>query len=58
MIYSKEELNLKTTGTIIFIDEDKYLIEEAIKSGWKSKTQLILEKKVITCINLLNKTLI
>lgn len=45
MIYSKEELNLKTTGTIIFIDEDKYLIEQAIKSGWKSKTQLILEKR-------------
>ena len=45
MIYSEEDLDLTKSGTIIFIDEDKDLIEQASKSGWKRKTEVILEKR-------------
>ena len=45
MIYSEEDLDLTKSGTIIFIDEDKDLIEKASKSGWKRKTEVILEKR-------------
>lgn len=44
MIYNQEDLQLNNTGVLIFFDEDQTLIEKAKKSGWVSKTNLILEK--------------
>lgn len=44
MIYNKNDLNLDTTGILIFYDEDEGLIDNATEKGWKPKTKLILEK--------------
>ena len=44
MVYDKEDLPVDKTGVLIFVDEDKEVIEEAINADWSTKTDLILEK--------------
>ena len=44
MIYNEKDLPIDKTGVLIFIDEDKKIIEKALNAEWNIKTNLILEK--------------
>lgn len=44
MIFDKKDIPYDASGTIIFYDEDKELIDNVKNAGWKNKTEVILEK--------------